>query len=110
MPHTWKNSPIKEKFQMINGTLLVLSAIALYFLAFIMTMHIGFEVISAGASLLATGLAFFGITSLIKNQMIDMENRMKTNVNNHLERMEEIKLQREMVEKGVSIEEDGENK
>lgn len=105
MPNTWKNSPIKEKFQMINGTVLVFSAIALYFLAFFMTMHIGFEVISAGASLLATGLAFFGITSLIKNQMIDMENRMKTNVNNHIERMEEMKLQRDMLERGIDVEE-----
>ena len=63
----WKNISIKEKWQIINGTILVFSAIILYFLAFIITLSIGFEVVSAGATLLATGLAFFGITSFVKN-------------------------------------------
>ena len=72
----WKNISIKEKWQIINGTILVFSAIILYFLAFIITLSIGFEVVSAGATLLATGLAFFGITSFVKNQMVDFETKM----------------------------------
>ena len=60
---TWKEISVKEKWQIINGTVLVFSAVILYFVAFIVTLTIGFEVISAGATLLATGLAFFGITS-----------------------------------------------
>ena len=72
----WKNISIKEKWQIINGTILVFSAIILYFLAFIITLSIGFEVVSAGATLLATGLAFFGITSFVKNQMVEFETKM----------------------------------
>lgn len=72
----WKNISVKEKWQIINGTILVFSAIILYFLAFIITLSIGFEVVSAGATLLATGLAFFGITSFVKNQMVDFETKM----------------------------------
>ena len=80
----WKGTSIREKMQIINGTVLVLSAIVLYFLAFIITLSIGFEVVSAGATLLATGLAFFGITSFVKNQMVDFEAK----VNDKLRKME----------------------
>jgi hypothetical protein len=83
---TWKDITVKEKWQIINGTSLVFSAILLYFLAFAITLSIGFEIISAGATLLATGLAFFGITSYIKNQMIDFETR----VNKKMKRLEEM--------------------
>lgn len=80
----WKDTSIREKMQIINGTVLVFSAIVLYFLAFIITLSIGFEVVSAGATLLATGLAFFGITSFVKNQMVDFEAK----VNDKLRKME----------------------
>lgn len=82
--NTWKETGIREKMQIINGTVLVFSAIILYFVAFIITLSIGFEVVSAGATLLATGLAFFGITSFVKNQMVDFETR----VNDKLRKME----------------------
>lgn len=81
----WRDIGVREKFQILNGTVLVFSAIVLYFLAFIITLSIGFEVVSAGATLLATGLAFFGITSFVKNQMVDFEAR----VNNKIKKMEE---------------------
>lgn len=77
---TWKNISVKEKWQIINGTVLIASAIILYFLAFLMTMTVGLEIVSAGATLLATGLAFFGITSYIKNQMVDFEARMQKRI------------------------------
>lgn len=80
----WKDTGIREKMQIINGTVLVFSAIVLYFLAFIITLSVGFEVVSAGATLLATGLAFFGITSFVKNQMVDFEAK----VNDKLRQME----------------------
>lgn len=82
--HTWKEIGIREKLQLFNGTVLVFSAIILYFVAFIITMTVGLEVVSAGATLLATGLAFFGITSFVKNQMVDFETRM----NDKLKKME----------------------
>lgn len=83
---TWESISIKEKWQIINGTVCVFAAIALYFLAFAITLSIGFEIISAGATLLATGLAFFGITSYIKNQMVEFE----TKVNKKMKQLEEI--------------------
>lgn len=87
---TWKEISVKEKWQIINGTVLVFSAVILYFVAFIVTLTIGFEVISAGATLLATGLAFFGITSYIKNQMVDFE----VKVNKKMKRLEDIEQER----------------
>lgn len=81
----WRDIGVREKFQILNGTVLVFSAIILYFVAFIITLSIGFEVVSAGATLLATGLAFFGITSFVKNQMVDFEAR----VNDKIKKMEE---------------------
>lgn len=84
---TWKAISIKEKWQIINGTLLVVSAVVLYFVAFILTFTIGLEIVSAGATLLATGLAFFGITSFVKNQMIQFESK----VNEKILEMEEQK-------------------
>lgn len=81
MANTWRETEIKEKFQLINGTVLIVSAIVLYFLAFILTMTIGFEIISAGATLLATGLSLFGITSFVKNQMLEFETKMTKRMN-----------------------------
>ena len=60
---------------------MIASAIVLYFLAFILTMTIGFEIISAGATLLATGLSLFGITSFVKNQMLEFETKMTKRMN-----------------------------
>ena len=82
--NTWKEICVREKFQIINGTLLVLSAIILYFLAFLLTLSIGFDIISAGATLLATGLAFFGISTFIKNQMVNFE----AHINEKLKKLE----------------------
>ena len=87
---TWNDISIKEKWQIINGTICVFSAIILYFVAFLVTLSIGFDVISGGATLLATGLAFFGITSYIKNQMLDFE----TKVNKKMKQLEDIEQER----------------
>lgn len=86
----WKDISIKEKWQIINGTVCVFAAITLYFVAFLVTLSIGFDVISGGATLLATGLAFFGITSYIKNQMLDFE----TKVNKRMKQLEDIEQER----------------
>ena len=87
---SWKSISIKEKMQIINGTSLVFAAIILYFVAFIMTMSVGLEVVSAGATLLATGLAFFGITSFVKNQMISFENKMEKQFREYEDRNKQI--------------------
>ena len=87
---SWKNISIREKMQIFNGTALVFAAIVLYFLAFILTLSIGFEIISAGATLLGTGLAFFGITSFVKNQMVQFE----TKVDSKIKRLENIEEER----------------
>ena len=81
MNDSWRDISVREKMQIVNGTALIFSAIALYFLAFIVTLSIGFEIISAGATLLGTGLAFFGITSYFKNQMVDFETRVEKRIN-----------------------------
>ena len=86
----WIDTSIREKMQIINGTVLVFAAIALYFIAFIVTLTIGFEIISAGATLLGSGLAFFGITAFVKNQMVEFE----TKVDKKIKRLEDIEQER----------------
>lgn len=76
MSNTWRETPIKERFQLVNGTVLICAAIILYFVAFALTMTIGFDIVTAGTSLLATGLSLFGITSFVKNQMLEFETKM----------------------------------
>lgn len=78
---TWKSIGIRDKWQIINGTVLIFSAIILYFVCFILTLTIGMGVISAGGTMLATGLAFFGITGYIKNQMINFETKINERMN-----------------------------
>lgn len=90
MSNKWNEIGAREKMQIVNGTALVISAIILYFLSFLLTMTIGVGVISAGATLLATGLAFFGITSYIKNQMMEFE----TKVNKKMKQLEDIEQSR----------------
>ena len=90
MKESWKETGIRERMQIINGTVLVAAAIALYFIAFIVTLTIGFEIISAGATLLGSGLAFFGITAFVKNQMVEFEAK----VDKKIKRMEDIEQQR----------------
>lgn len=80
----WADTPVRERMQIVNGTALIFSAIVLYFLAFIITLTIQIQVVSAGATLLATGLAFFGITSFVKNQLIDFE----ATVNKRMKKLE----------------------
>lgn len=82
--NSWKEICVREKFQIVNGTLLIFSAIILYFLAFIITLSIGFDIISAGGTLLATGLAFFGISTFVKNQLVNFE----ANINDKLRKLE----------------------
>lgn len=78
---TWKSIGIRDKMQIINGTVLIFSAIILYFVCFLLTLTIGMGVISAGGTMLATGLAFFGITSYIKNQMVNFEAKINERMN-----------------------------
>ena len=77
MANRWHDISVKEKMQIVNGTALVFSAIALYFLAFLLTLSIGLDVVSAGATLLATGLAFFGLTSFVKSQLMEFETKLE---------------------------------
>lgn len=86
---TWKSIGIRDKWQIINGTVLIFSAIILYFVCFILTLTIGMGVISAGGTMLATGLAFFGITGYIKNQMIHFESRVEKQINERMNKVEE---------------------
>lgn len=84
----WKSISIREKMQLINGTALIAAAIALYFLSFILTLSIGFDVVSAGTTLLATGLALFGITGFVKNSMMEFETKIEKKLR-HIEDIEQ---------------------
>lgn len=98
MKETWGDLSIKDKMQLVNGTVLIFAAIILYFLAFLLTMTIGLEIVSAGATLLATGLAFFGITSFVKNQMISFEQKMEHQFREYEKKNEERKMDDEQTE------------
>ena len=87
---SWRNIGIREKWQIINGTVLIFAAIALYFVSFAITLTIGMSIVSASGTMLATGLAFFGITSYIKNQMVSFEAKVEQKI----KRMEDIEQER----------------
>lgn len=76
MADGWKDISIKDKMQIFNGTSCVFAAIILYFVGFFIMLIQSYQLVSAGMILLGTGLAFFGITSYIKNQMVDFETRI----------------------------------
>lgn len=83
---TWKSLHPREKWQIINATVLVMAAIILYFVAFVVTLTVGMGVVSAGGSMLATALALFGISGFVKNQMIEFETRIDNKMKEYDER------------------------
>lgn len=85
MKNSWKDIGIREKMQIINGTALTFAAIVLYFLAFIITLTIQYPIVSAGAALLASALAYFGITAFVKDQMLHFE----TTIDERLKKIEQ---------------------
>ena len=86
MAEGWNDISIKDKMQIINGTLCVIGAIALYFIGFLVMLIGNMPLVSAGATLLAAGLAFFGIASYFKHKMSDFESEVGRRMN----RLEEI--------------------
>lgn len=96
-PEKWRDLSFRDKMQIINGTTLVFAAIILYFVAFIVTLTIGFEIISAGATLLGSALAFFGITAFVKNQMVQFEATVDKKIK-HIEDLDRKRNETEMQE------------
>lgn len=82
----WSELGARDKFQLINASALIASAIILYFICFIVTLTVGMGVISAGGTLLATGLALFGVGSYFKNQMINFETNLEKEVDKRIKR------------------------
>lgn len=87
MKEGWNDISVKDKFQLINGTMCVVAAIILYFIAFLITFSGDMTVVSAGAFLLGTGLAFFGITAYLRTQLAEINIR----VNKELEKIDSKK-------------------
>jgi hypothetical protein len=90
----WREIGAREKMQIVNGTALVFAAIILYFIAFIFTLTVGYQIVSAGATLLGSGLAFFGITAFVRNEMVQLE----TTVDKKLKQYQEKKDKEEKEE------------
>ena len=93
----WSELGARDKFQLVNGTALIVSAIVLYYVSFLITLTIGVGVISGGATLLGTGLALFGIGSYFKNQMVNFEANLEKEVDKRLnKRFKEEDNEKEM--------------
>ena len=82
----WRDLGARDKFQLVNGTVLIAAAIVLYYISFIITLTVGVGVISAGATLLGTGLALFGIGSYFKNQLVNFESNLEKQVDERIEK------------------------
>ena len=78
---SWKEIGAREKMCIINGTLLIISAICLYFISFLWLSAIGLDIISAGATLMGCGLAFFGLKSFIKSELIEFKTEVENKIN-----------------------------
>ena len=90
-PQKWKDLGARDKFQLVNGTVLVVAAIILYYISFIITLTVGVGVISAGTTLLGTGLALFGIGSYFKNQLVNFETNLEKEVDERIKKRFEEK-------------------
>lgn len=77
---SWKEMGAREKWQTVNGTVCIWSAIILYFVSFLMSLSIGMGEVSAGTTLLGSGLALFGITSYFKNELTEFETKVKRQI------------------------------
>lgn len=88
MKSSWKEIGIREKMQIINGTALTFAAIVLYFLAFIITLTIQYPIVSAGAALLASALAYFGITAFVKDSLMHFQ----TTIDERIKKLEDNKI------------------
>ena len=95
MAEGWKDIGIKDKMQIVNGTFTVVAAVVLYFVVFFITLTIGAGVVSACGTLLATGLAFFGIATCVKNQLVDFEAEVSAKVKRIEEREERNRATKE---------------
>ena len=91
----WKEIGAREKMQIVNGTSLVFAAIILYFAAFIATLTVSYPIVSAGATLLASGLAFFGITAFVKNEMVKLETAVDKKIKELDSKEEKVKENKE---------------
>lgn len=78
---SWESIGAREKMCIINGTLLIISAICLYFISFLWLSAIGLDIISAGATLMGCGLAFFGLKSFIKSELIEFKTEVENKIN-----------------------------
>ena len=78
---SWNNIGIRAKMCIINGTFLVMSAVCLYFISFLWLSAIGLDIISAGATLMGCGLAFFGLKSFIKSELIEFKTEVENKIN-----------------------------
>ena len=83
---SWKELSAREKWQIVNGTILIWAAVILYFVSFLMTLSIGMGEISAGTTMLGSGLALFGITSYFKNELTQFETRARQIIEEEEER------------------------
>ena len=78
---SWNNIGIRAKMCIINGTFLAMSAVCLYFISFLWLSAIGLDIISAGATLMGCGLAFFGLKSFIKSELIEFRTEVENKIN-----------------------------
>ena len=78
---SWGAIGAREKMCIVNGTLLIISAICLYFISFLWLSAIGLDIISAGATLMGCGLAFFGLKSFIKSELIEFKTEVENKIN-----------------------------
>lgn len=83
---SWKELSAREKWQIVNGTVLIWAAVILYFVSFLMTLSIGMGEISAGTTMLGSGLALFGITSYFKSELTQFETRAREIIEEEEER------------------------
>ena len=78
---SWASIGAREKMCIINGTAAIISAIILYFTSFLWLAKIGLDIISAGATLMGCGLAFFGLKSFIKSELIEFRTEVENKIN-----------------------------
>lgn len=81
MTEKWNDVSIKDKFRLVESSVLFGAAIILYFLSFIITSTIGMGIVSAGLTLLATGAALIGVSMATHTAIMDMRSEVNNELN-----------------------------
>lgn len=98
----WINLDVKDKFQLITASGLIMSGVILGFISFFLTLTIGYGVLGYITLAFSAGLGLYGIGMTVKNKLGDLQAQVdswRDNEQNDIRRIVREELQNESTTK-----------